>query len=130
MPLWLLGVGKFIGANWKIFAAIALALAAYFWFQSKMREAYKNGKSDCNAEWVKRVEKENRQNRALEQRLQEQINNLGELFAKQNQERIEKETTHTNTIREIIKENPINQECLIDQRILDERNKIRELGPK
>jgi len=118
----------FLKANWKIIAIILAAVALYFWFQGKMREAYKNGRADCNAEWVKRVEKENKQNRELEKKLQEQINDLGKKFETQSQARVEKETTHTNTIREIIKENPSN--CSIDPRILEERNKIRALGPK
>lgn len=130
VPVWLLTAGNFVKANWKVFAAIGLVLAAFFWYKGQMRQAYKNGKADCNAEWVKKIDAENKKNREFEKELQKDLSGLGQKIDETNAARVIRENTHKETIREIIKDNPIYTECKVEPKILDERNKIRALGPK
>lgn len=126
----LLGIGKdFILKYWKIFAVLGLIIGAYFYVNHLKDVAYHQGRSDVVAEVKAETEKENKQNRDFEQKLQSIVDTYGQNAVIQASKRIEKETIQTNTIQTLVKEKPIYTECKVDQSVTDARNTIRELGP-
>lgn len=130
VPLALLGAGNFLKSNWKIIAIGLAVIAAFFWFQNVKKQAYNRGKADADKVWVKKIQDADARARVREKLLQDQLNAYGERFAKEEQERLEREDKLQSTIRDLINRDPNSKLCRADPKILIERNKIRELGPE
>lgn len=124
------GIGSFLKINWKWMLPVILIVGAYFWHKGEVSDAYDLGVKDEGDRVAALIEAEDKKNRAFEKSLAESIASYVEENRVEDTVRIEKETDTIHTIEQIIVDNPVYEECLVDQSLLDERNKIRELGPK
>ena len=137
MPLWLISlglkVGGFLKANWKIIAIAVAVLAAVFLINRHINHlkevAHDAGVQEERTLWTERTRVRNEENRRLEGQFQQRLDQFGERFSQLEQARIQRETTHTNTIREIVRDNPDLQRCQVPPEVLNERNAIRRMGP-
>ena len=138
LGLKLLGVGKWIKdffiANWKIIVPIILVVAFYFFITDKINDAreegYNSGIAYEKSEQAKRVALENEANRKFEAMLNESISKFGRQAVEEAIKRVSKETVYKEKITTMVKDNPIYEECKVEQEVLDARNEIRKLGPQ
>ena len=130
MNLYLLAAWNILKKMWPVLLCMGLFLLGYIHLQNILSHAYDRGKSDCNTSWQKRYDQLVAQNQLLTNVMQNELNDFGKKIDQQNQVRVDKENTHTETIKEIIQNNPVYQQCVIDQSVIDQRNQIRALGPK
>src|SRR6476646_1649963 len=121
MNPFLIGAWNILKKLWPVLLVIGLLLLGYFHLQSILSHAYDRGKADCNTVWQKKYDEAEAKNKALTNTMQQELIDLAKKLDNQNQARIVKEDTHTETIKEIVKDNPIYQQCLIDQSVIDER---------
>lgn len=130
----LLGIGKSIGkffmANWKIFVPILLVLAAWWYHNRAIDQAYDAGVVAEQQANQARVDEENRKNREFEEAMGRSIEKFGKKLLEDNEARIVTETIHTNQIKTIVQDNPVYEQCLVDQEVIDLRNQTRALGPR
>ena len=128
------GVLKFFAANWKWLLPIIIAIVAYFWVNNMIsnarQEGYDNGYSVAETEFKEKVAAEDKRNREFEDRLKTIIGDYGVTIVKEAMERVSKETILKETLRETIKNNPVYEQCIADTQAIEQRNLIRELGPK
>lgn len=124
----------FVKSNIKWIGPLLLLAAVAFFvnraIDNMKEEAYNQGYAKKTEEVQKAVEEENKRNREFEQKLGDAISKYGERIVEESKRRIEKEKIYTNEIETIIKDNPVYQECVVDQQVTDARNKIRRLGPE
>lgn len=125
----LLGIFKnikdFLFKHWKIALAIVLIIGAIIYHKKEVSKAYSSGvKAEFNRNKVV-ADAQNKKNRLNEKLLKEAINKNKELNIKLNEQRKKKEIIYRDKIQEVIKNNPIYQECKIDQSVIDYRNEIR-----
>ena len=142
LGLKLLGIKKWLSNfwsnNWKWLLPLLLFLAtcglAYWKYTSDMESAYNEGYAKAvivtNSEWNDKIEEESARNKEFENTLRTIIEDFGQDAVKQAAERIGKERVLTEKLRTIIRDNPIYQECVVGQDVIDSRNSIRELGPQ
>lgn len=121
---------SFIKKHWRIALAILLVIAAYFWYNSKIKEAFESGVETEAQRTKDLIKAEDERNREFEKNLAENIAEYVQNNREKDEIRVEKETKRFHTIEQIIKDSPNSNKCLVDQEIIDERNKIRALGPK
>ena len=125
----LLGIGSFFKANWKI-VAIALFIAGInFYHTNAVDDAYDNGVKVERKAWDDKVKAENEAERKYEKLVQDAVNLYGKKLLDDAEKRVGKETVYKNNLETIIKDNPVYQQCVVDQSVLDNRNAIRNLGP-
>lgn len=121
---------SFIKKHWRIVLVILLVIAAYFWYNSKIKEAFESGVETEAQRTKDLIKAEDERNREFEKNLAENIAEYVQNNREKDEIRVEKETKRFHTIEQIIKDSPNSNKCLVDQEIIDERNKIRALGPK
>lgn len=126
----LLGVGKFIKEfflqNWKWIVPIILAAAAFMW----TRDHYYNaGKLNERTKWEEKLDKERAKNQSLTNALLETTSTLGKIATERNNERVQAETIRENTIRTIVENNTVYEECKVDQEVIDAQNELKAMGP-
>lgn len=131
LGLKLLGIGKFLKeffvANWKWIVPLLLIIAGFLWTKEHY---YTLGQDTERAIWEEKVQKEAAKNKRLSDLLATSLNNFGKVVEKENEVRVQKETTHEKRINTIIQEKPIYTQCVIDKEVLDEQNALKALGPK
>lgn len=130
MPLWLLGIGSFLKANWKVIAIVLAIAAVFFWYRHQVHAAYNQGKADCNAAWQKKADQMVAANQIKDKQLTDQLNAYAKELQQANDKRIAEENQYTITLKQILASKPIYKQCVADQSAIDELNKIRALGPK
>jgi hypothetical protein len=138
----LLGIGSwiknFVAANWRwlvpLLVGIVIVLASYLYISDKISDAREEGIAqgiDYQKKiYAKQVDEENERNRKFEELLDKAISNFGRDVVEQTVERMAKETRAKDKITTIIKNNPVYEQCVVDQEVLDTRNQIRKLGPQ
>jgi hypothetical protein len=129
-----LGFGKsifsFIGQNWKIFLPIILVIGAYFYHKHALNEAYDEG---VKFEWTRvkaLADAQDKRNREFETQMDSSIKKYGQQLLEDAAERVKQETIHTEKIKTIVQNNPVYEQCLVDQEVINLRNQTRALGPK
>lgn len=126
----LLTAWNFVKKNWEVLLVIALVLGAMYWLHHVKQVAYDKGKADCNTAWQKKADQMEAANQKTTKALQDEIAAYASKLREANAQRIQTETTHTNTIKQIVTEKPIYQQCTVEPTVLDQLNQIRALGPK
>ena len=126
-------VSAFLFKNWK-YIGIALAIiGAFFWVQSEIKhmkqKAYDSGVASERTRINEIIAKENDKNRKIEEQVSKAIDDFVVKIDKTEKTRVVKENTYTDTIKEIVNNNTVYEECKVSQEVLDEKNKIRDLGP-
>lgn len=126
----LFGFGKAIKSffldNWKWLVPLILVVAAFLW----TRDHYYNaGKLDERTEWEEKLDKERARNQSLTNSLLETTSTLGKISAERNNERVQAETIRENTIRTIVENNTVYEECKVDQEVIDAQNELKAMGP-
>lgn len=132
-----MGFGKrlwgFITNNWKWLLPLALLVASYFYVNYKIDQAYDNGYTAGVTYEIERqrqkIEIENQKNRQFEEMLSKAISDFGRTIARETSERVIKEKEIRTRVETIIRDNPIYQQCKVDPEVLEDRNKLRALGP-
>lgn len=119
---------------WKYIAIILVIVAIYFIVKGKINdmkeEAFNNGVTAERGRWEERIRLEDKSNREFEAKVQGQIDDLGARLQSKSDARIKRSTVHTTSIREIIMDNPIMQDCKVPEELLEQRNAIRRMGPE
>lgn len=123
----------FFSDYWKyILPALAL-VGVWFWYNGQINAAEDRGliegRAIEKAEWVARVEQENKDNRALESKLVTTLETAAARLIENQKIRVVKEEVLVKEIQTIIRENPVYEQCLINDQVLTFRNDIRKLGP-
>jgi hypothetical protein len=138
----LLGIGSwiknFFAANWRwlvpLLVGIVIVVTSYLYISDKISDAREEGIAqgiDYQKKiYAKQVDEENERNRKFEELLDKAISNFGRDVVEQTAERMAKETRAKDKITTIIKNNPVYEQCVVDQEVLDTRNQIRKLGPQ
>lgn len=85
---------------------------------------YDSGVSHERTVWEKRIEKENKENRVFEEEIQDAVNEVGEKYILETKERVIVEKQHELNIEEYLKEHPEYLNCTIDEKIIEELNKL------
>lgn len=144
MPLWLIKIGlnlvglkivasKFVKNNWKWLLPLVAVVVLYFWgsheFNKVKEAAYKQGVVAENTRWNKLVAEEDKRNREFEAKLADMITKYGYTVIDKSAKRVEKETTVKEQIKTIVQNNPVYEQCVVDQSVIEKRNEIRRLGP-
>lgn len=128
------GIFGFISANWKWLLPIAIAIGAYFWVTGAIADAREEGHAagyaQAETEFKEKVAEEDRRNREFEERLKDIVGSYGVRIVNEAMERVSKETILKETLKETIKNNPVYEQCIADVQAIEQRNLIRELGPK
>jgi len=126
-------IGQFLKDNWKWVLPILLALGAYWYHNHAVKTAYGNGYlggvKDEQAAIQERMDAENKKNREFEQMLNSAISEFGRGLITETAERVAIEAKLNKSIQTIIRDNPIYEQCQVDQGVTDARNQIRKLGP-
>lgn len=134
LKLGLGGIGRFIAANWKWVLPILVAIAAYFWINNMISNAREEGEKvgyeAAETEFREKVAEEDRRNREFEKRLEKIVGNYGVKIVNEAMQRVSKETILKETLRETVKNNPVYEQCIADVQAIEQRNLIRQLGPK
>lgn len=129
----LLGIGRWFGDfvknNWKWILPLLAVIGLYIYHKSEVKGAFNDGVMAERVRYENIAKEENAKNREFEKSLVDVVTKISANLAEKESVRTTKENTHTETIREIIKDNPNYQDCKVDQKIVDERNAIRRLGP-
>lgn len=129
----MLALKLFLSKYWKyiacILAILGLVWYANHWYNNKLVEAFNNGVTNERTIWQARVDEENQNNREFEAQMESVIESFSQSLVDSRADRIERETTHTETIERMVAADPIYQECVVDPAIIEERNAIREEGP-
>lgn len=124
----------FVKSNFKWIGPLLLLAAVAFFvnraINNMKEEAFDAGYAKKTEEVQKAVEEENKRNREFEQRLGAAIAQYGERVVEESKRRVEKEIVYKNKIETIIQDNPVYNQCLVDQSVTDARNEIRRLGPE
>jgi hypothetical protein len=132
MPWYLIAWG-FVKKHWKVVVGILLALTLWWafthWLNGVKQHAFNAGELKEKGKWEEVIRKKDAENRKFERGLATDLAKLGLALSDREKDRVTKETTHTNTIREIVAKDPNAQTCKIDPRVITERNSIRDLGP-
>lgn len=130
MNPYLIAAWQILKKTWPFLLAIGLIIMIILHLQSIYNDGVAQGTANANAAWQKKYDAAEAKNKELTQLLQTSLDTYSKQLDQQNQIRVDKENTHTNTITEIVKENPVYQQCLIDKAVIDQRNAIRALGPQ
>lgn len=134
IKLFMGGFAKFLSNNWKWLVPLLLAIGAYFWVNHAIDSAYNNGHkagySKAEQEFKDKVAEEDKRNREFEERLKDIVGSYGVRIVNEAMERVSKETILKETLRETVKNNPVYEQCIADVQAIEQRNLIRELGPK
>lgn len=115
---------------WPFLLVGILLLVGYIHLQHILHDAYQRGVNDTTSIWQAKFNQAEADNQKMTNLLQQELNDYSQKIDQLNKDRQQQENTHTNTIEKIVTNNPVYQKCVVDQSILDERNKIRALGPK
>lgn len=127
----------FFKDNWRWVIPIVLGAGAvygaYSFYDSKLKESYDRGygvgMKDTDASWNGKIDEEAKRNQEFEVLLRGIIVEFGEKAVREAIARNVKEQSYQSKIRTIIKDNPIYQQCTVDEALLQSRNNIRGLGP-
>lgn len=126
-------VSSFMSKNWKwvvpVVAAILLSLLALRAYNNAIDAAYNKGKNDYKALIQKQIKTEDDKNREIERILSNNLTKFVDKINNEKDKRTEQSTVYHNTIKEIIKNNPVYEQCIVDKSVIEERNRIRALGP-
>lgn len=114
---------------WKWLLLLIVAAGIYFWIGSVKRAAYNQGVVAENTRWKKLVAEEEKKTKEFETTLAKVIKDYGSEVIEKSNKRVEKETTIREQVKTIVQNNPVYDQCLVDQTIIDKRNEIRLLGP-
>lgn len=126
----LLGIGSWFKKNWKLTLAVILVVAGYFFISNMKQAAYDSGVEVTEKKYKEIIDAENQRNRDFEKKIGDIVSTFGEKAVQEALERESKTVIQKEKITEIVTNNPVYQECKIDQEVLDARNAVRELGPK
>ena len=127
----LLGIGKFFKdffvSNWRWLLPVLFVVCGFLWTKEHY---YDLGKETERAAWEARVAKEQEQNNKITLELLDAADHFGRKYIEESEARRVIENTHTESIKTIIKDNPVYTDCKVDQEVLDQQNALKELGPK
>lgn len=127
----LLGFGKFLRdfflQNWKWLVPIILATVAFLWTKDHYFDL---GREQERTKWEALVEAERKRNEELSNALVTSVDTFGKVVEARNEDRRDKEVIRETRINTIVEQNPIYQECKVDQEVIDEQNALKALGPK
>lgn len=123
-------ISGFLKDNWKWVLPIILVIGAYWWHNKEIDKAYDRGVVAEAGRVKDLIEAEDARNREFEKNLAAQLAQYVLDNAAEDKVRVETETKSFHTIEQVIKNNPVFEQCIVDKEIIEERNKIRALGPK
>lgn len=127
-------IKEFFKNNWKWIVPLILVVLFYFFITDKINDAreegYTAGIAFEKSEQAKRVAIENESNRKFEAMLNTSISKFGRKAVEEAIQRVSKETVYKEKITTMVRDNPIYQDCKVEQEVLDARNEIRRLGPQ
>jgi N-methylhydantoinase B/oxoprolinase/acetone carboxylase alpha subunit len=127
----LLGVGnlikEFFLQNWKWLIPTIALVVSFFVVSDKY---YEKGRQEERTYWDKKIKESDARNRAFENRINVAISTFGRETVEEALKRVEEETIYKDRIQTIVRNNPIYTQCVVDQDVIDNRNAIREQGPK
>lgn len=124
---------RFVAENWKWVLPVALLIGGYFYYQHQIKAAYDSGYVEATAHEQElqreRIAVENKKNREFEAALEKAIDSFGRELIEDTANRVAKESGFKETIRTMIRDNPVYSQCKVDPEVITARNGIRALGP-
>jgi hypothetical protein len=131
LGLQLLGIGnslkEFFLRNWKWLIPTIALIVCFFVVSDKY---YEKGRQEEKTYWEQKIKEEDARNRAFENRINIAISTFGKQTVEEALKRVEQETVYRDRIQTIVKSNPIYTQCVVDQDVINNRNAIRDQGPK
>lgn len=130
MLLQLLGLGRIIRdltvKHWKVVIPIAVASFAFLYTKNHY---YNQGLNEERSKWEQKVEAERKKNEHLTNVLVGNVFEFAELSKQRNEVRLEREIVKQNEIETVVKDNPIYEQCLVDKKVIEAQNQLKEMGP-
>jgi len=111
---------------WYVILGIIAVVAGYFYINGLIDNAYDQGVLDEKALWEARIERENEENRVMENKLDNVLSVMIDEFDDLQRSRIKQEEIAQDIINNIISSQPeVYEQCLIDPEIIRQQNIIR-----
>lgn len=124
----------FLRYNWKWVVPLVIVVLAFFYANhliNKARiEGYNNGVAVTEKKYADKIAEEDKKNREFEGLLRDIVEDFGVKAVEQAAARVSKETVYKETLKVTIKDNPVYEQCVADEKAIDQRNAIRRLGYK
>lgn len=127
-------IGSFVAKYWPyILAAIAIGILVWrinIWYNGKLDESFKSGQESVREEVKKRIEEQNKINKAVNKSNKEGIEQFVKKTIEDSIKRNDKSNKLARDIAAMVAKDEKYAQCVVDQDVTNARNKIRELGPQ
>ena len=122
-------VQDFVKDNWKLIVPLILVALAYNYHKNAVEDSFEAGVESERTANAAAIAELNDANRKFEQMLDDSISSFGERIANEAAVRTAAEIESKETIRTIIQNNPVYEQCVVDDAVIEELNNIRAKGP-